>query len=961
MELPTNPFRIYFRPDASFTGPKRRYQLDGIDGQAELSLHELCRACADTLGVHDVVLHLPNGSELMDDDMDDRRVCEALSMVTKATPLHAHVVHRKTEGETSETDGDETVQISETDEDEDESDEETAPSDSLHGGERGEPWSKLGYALPEPRGNALDETALDMSMFAPQYHTEGFRKALCLLYAHLTAETPATEPLSMLLVQKKERTDLKVNTLAGYVQVGKTLCGATAAYLLCYACSLVPVIFVRGPGGGDSMDNFRAAIEGVATRATRYLRGKIDSGDITIASHMLGFFRPTLHNAQDLSDITYGRRTCGLVIIARQNPSAIQKLFGETRQTRKTAAAGQQSFADQARRCLALSFGTTMKRYALVCDEDDAAQGSAGRDATRTDHANYRYIMPIRPVMLRIGGGRVGPRPLPNATPVSDSEPDRDSDGDLDPDGAVSFKEIISTDSVRATAACVIQISASWLTNETFESSRYRQKTRVIVLPVPPTYMGIWPDGHDERKVIVETVAEALPIPRAKRAHPRKPKRTKSQSARAYAAGLAKYEERLAEFEEHSTRRAEYLECPAWYRHKAGLSEMFEDCLNRTGSDHVSIHINTPSTASNANQASLATHIIDRYGREKPMVTFAYNQESAKALVLRLSKHVAWVIEPTAEGLEEMLQGRDGPILNRSEEALTDIEEDDDMFFITLTCATLRLQRTYSIIFALFERHQTQPFVVCVTGHLGGRAFTFKTIDHRYPLTDQFFDTTCYHMERLLQYPGRIASIDELMLLVRRLWIPRRCKEALYRTIRVYAEVAALYKRYPDSEFADLLTKINTRDYPNMCAYFNRDVKLHISRPKVHTDSLKRKHSATALEAQTENVVETQENAVVRALQVLRHASASDIKVYLRNSGNLVDIPNRGDLTGQHITRANFITTAGSGSIVNLIIRSLNNAKGHGRVHTCVSQQDLGRKKIWACGRREDCGTCSVT
>ena len=90
------------------------------------------------------------------------------------------------------------------------------------------------------------------------------------------------------------------------------------------------------------------------------------------------------------------------------------------------------------------------------------------------------------------------------------------------------------------------------------------------------------------------------------------------------------------------------------------------------------------------------------------------------------------------------------------------LTDDSDGYVITLKCEDLRIQRVYSIIYGIF-------------------------------------------MERILQYTGRICSKDDAVSLIRRLWLPEPWKDALFQTIRFYAEVAALFQRHPDSEFRSLL------------------------------------------------------------------------------------------------------------------------------------------------------------
>lgn len=681
------------------------------------------------------------------------------------------------------------------------------------------------------RLDSMDNMLVDLSMFSTPYQTEAIKEAVCAVYAFF-AESEDLSYLSKLVVQSPNREDITVNTLAGYVQLGKTIGGAAAAFLLSY-CSLVPVVFVREKGGDESMDNFARAIASISADVVCHLRSKIRKGDLMLEEHQLPFFAPDVmtaadYVAKDVAEMGYGHRRSGLIILGRQNVSTVEKLFNSS------VKKGVTSFTDGMRRHAVMDFGTNMKRYALICDEDDAAQGSAGRDATRTDVVNYQQERNFSRLMLRfrVNGPVVSIQPQNDDNVVDDDDDEEDEDEEEDHADTVDtevipFQKLINRQTVRCTAACIIQISATWIANELYSRDKYRQKTRIIPMPVSEKYVGIWPpDCPRSRQVEVHTVEPARKPPR----RPTKPKPSKrGAKTEAILARKRLYDENMQVYD---SQREAYLKCKPWYAHQLGLETMFENIFSRWATaPHVSVHINTHKTTNNFSQDLLAHKILDRFGDQAPLISFAYNQLSAADMKLYISNHRNWLPE-------NELRLALGRILRDNEKCNGIVRTDGISGYVVslrFKNRALKIQRVYSIVYALFEHMRIKPFVVCNTGALGGRAFTLKTEDHRYPLTDQYFDASqakTTHMERLLQYTGRIASKDDEVHLVRHLWLPLVWREKLYEAIRFYAEVLALYSRYPDSEFHTILDMVDgRRDGVVQHAFLEEATEL--SRPKI--------------------------------------------------------------------------------------------------------------------------------
>lgn len=943
-------------------------------------------------------LFLPDEIQLTDDILHSGGGCsKLLSSFRKRMPLRVRLVPNVREGAEISNSDDIESNFSESDIesspiDSDNSDTDGSDNDKSETGNDNaitDPetlWRTLGAAFHQARPAGLDGRSLDLCMFRPIYHAKRIRKAMCLLYRHFTSDPSECVLLKDILVQPHERSDLVVNTIAGYVQIGKTRIGACAAYLLCYMCSLVPCIFVRSQGGADSMDNFRATISDIAEEAITFLTSQINAGMIDLQLHELRFFRPSVMETRDfvdtdISDVRFGERANGLMIIGRQNASTIVRLFGETQRTRNTPV-HRRSLAELIRGSAVMNFGNTMKRYALIFDEDDAAQGSAGRDKTKTDIANYCQKMPIQKLMLRLSASRNATisRELSEDDGDTESEPEQEADPETEsssrsePD--VSYQQLITTDTVRATAACVLQMSASWLTNEIYASEKYRQKTRVLQVPVPENYVGFWPNAENRRAVVIKTIPSALPTPRKVKV-PSLPKKQRLSAAK-YSIACGKYERDLSAFERYVELRSVYDQCRPWYKHEAGLRQMFAHCFEAYSipqTSHISIHINTQATTYNANQRSLADTILSEFGARVPIIVFAYNQDSGK-LVLLMSKHENWSRNTgqavTSDHLKGMIAGTSlshaNDVILKDEEQLTEVLEFDHCFHVGLKCNKLRIQRAYSIIYGVFESLHTKPFVVSITGALGGRAFTMKTTDHRYPLTDQFFDAAVRtHMERLLQYTGRICSKDSLVGLERRCWMSKHWKNELYLAIELYAEVASLFHRHPDSELSDLLKSISERQYPALYKYAHNSNGVEISRPAV-INPVKHKIKKIARTASEVNVQVTQLEAVLAALNWLREASALTIVDYLESSHNAIPYRTHEELKDMHIRNTSFVFQITSGQSIRDAMR--------GRVQKAlqVLKQDSGRigrrihehvkgasarGKIYRLGTRDACDICN--
>jgi len=202
---------------------------------------------------------------------------------------------------------------------------------------------------------------------------------------------------------------------------------------------------------------------------------------------------------------------------------------------------------------------------------------------------------------------------------------------------------------------------------------------------------------------------------------------------------------------------------------------------------------------------------------------------------------------------------------------------------------SLRLIGTmYDIVVSIFNEASIPPFVVCVSGHLGGRGLTLKDSCHKYVLTDQLYDVPDAaishrraHYEQVIQAAGRICSVDieSIESIERTIWLTPKAHEYLSQALNFYNDVSRHICENPGKLWTLEELFAVPRNDQIVATTFQENHK--ITRPKVQTTNINTRiqnASELVIDSSSDgNTPETQYMAVVQVVEKLKKAKVDTI------------------------------------------------------------------------------------
>jgi hypothetical protein len=221
----------------------------------------------------------------------------------------------------------------------------------------------------------------------------------------------------------------------------------------------------------------------------------------------------------------------------------------------------------------------------------------------------------------------------------------------------------------------------------------------------------------------------------------------------------------------------------------------------------------------------------------------------------------------------------------------------------------------YSAIWNFCQQFEIiKPIIVCVSGKLASRGTSFKTLDHKYPLTDLYYQTSqcTFHYEQILQDIGRLSSIDDETI-DRIIHVNSNDRSRINEAIRYYYTAYKFFENHQQLNTPMILKDIFTKCKPTLDQipleqltefiekYSNTSQNVKITRDKVSKPTAEMISSCISQHVnikQNDNVLNLDnidelpvchETAVLRALiQVSFSGTRSDIFDTLESNGNIV-------------------------------------------------------------------------
>jgi hypothetical protein len=167
-------------------------------------------------------------------------------------------------------------------------------------------------------------------------------------------------------------------------------------------------------------------------------------------------------------------------------------------------------------------------------------------------------------------------------------------------------------------------------------------------------------------------------------------------------------------------------------------------------------------------------------------------------------------------------------------ESKTRDEKTTHTLYLKMKSGKRFIRACYDLAYNLFDMVNLLPFVVCVSGALGGRALTLKDSKHNRVLTDQYTEAgpSWRHANQIQRY-GRLCSVDTCNI-TRTLWCPEETKDMLWQAVKFEEEARRLYIEHNNGsglEFKEAIMHLTTQNYPVMVQVF-QEPKL-IAQPRI--------------------------------------------------------------------------------------------------------------------------------
>ncbi|KAL0485672.1 hypothetical protein AKO1_003335 [Acrasis kona] len=595
--------------------------------------------------------------------------------------------------------------------------------------------------------------------------------------------------------------------------------------------SKVGVCLVRNVGGDDSMNNIKEDLNSVKKSCVNHIiknepKLKKNKSRSLLKKEIKKEFNVTITDYKNKKFVyNFGDLHGAIVLLGRQNKATLDKQFLEVSKNDNPNLIEALNKHDHD----SGEIEGGMCRFFVVTDECDEMAASSNRDKNLTEK-NFMHT--------GIVGHRRSLDNCANASDSSDSETDSEPDEyqQTNPDKRdISFQDFIECGSMHEKSYCLVGVSATWhpsvLVNP---DSKIKQRVNVIDLPVSKNYVGFSTEKNqlNTRSVIIEEVNECRDLKESKDVYD------------AHSGALDKIIQSLVE------------------RYN---SNNIDEVNIKSPQNHISLLINTRIIQnSNTVQLELAEALrnkldswdcsnVDDLKEGVPAVVFVYNQ-TPESGSLYLTDELCSILEEKGEKIDDILKkiARNVTTDINTDQNSNDVEIkfnfNEDIQIINIESKPSKLRKlvstVYDCAYALFSECEINPFVVCITGRMGGRGLRLKDSKHRYVLTDQYIESgRKWTMAYLIQASGRITSKDKSKA-ERRLWCPKDTRELLELAIDFEMEMRKLYQLDNQGrglELIEALKKMNITDHKNVIdgfLWFNENVaSKHLCGPiRAYTD-----------------------------------------------------------------------------------------------------------------------------
>ncbi len=136
-----------------------------------------------------------------------------------------------------------------------------------------------------------------------------------------------------------------------------------------------------------------------------------------------------------------------------------------------------------------------------------------------------------------------------------------------------------------------------------------------------------------------------------------------------------------------------------------------------------------------------------------------------------------------------------------------------DVKFVPTSARTLGRCYDFCEAFFAFLPAASQPFIICTAGAHAARSMTFKTSNHKLPLTHMYMSghsDSISNFGDTIQTSGRICSVDDLDV-QRHMFCPLTVQEDITVGYQVYEDLLRLFSDFPDMSWEQASKHLDVR------------------------------------------------------------------------------------------------------------------------------------------------------
>eukprot|EP00698_Gefionella_okellyi_P025457 TRINITY_DN9337_c0_g1_i1.p1 TRINITY_DN9337_c0_g1~~TRINITY_DN9337_c0_g1_i1.p1 ORF type:complete len:962 (+),score=211.91 TRINITY_DN9337_c0_g1_i1:391-3276(+) len=625
----------------------------------------------------------------------------------------------------------------------------------------------LGAFVPSANSYGLDRMPVDLRMLkASLRNSTQLQSVVAQIYARIFQEAAAV-PLRNVAFSRRRSDTLICNVVYARTQQGKTESLAKLVYICALGGGVLPVVLVRNAGGAFTF-------EGLQSRIDKLGKLMVKTFGKSLSEKERNVLRPEIKIAMDLKKQPLARvhdLSRPVIVFARQSVTNLKKLFPDS--------PGSVSVLDQLKKVKCQP--DEAFPYALFSDEDDSSISTADRSRTKYEQSFY-----CEPQLEEYEEERS------RSSPDSPTSPGQLSSDEDETEPLMDFVEVQRTvSSVRNLCSLLVTVSATFMATVISKQEALDQMLNVIELPPPATYVGI---RASERAVHRDVqIFEMKEAPKGERELFKRP-------------GWSDFKQRL--LESHKLASVNYKDGMPYVQTK---QHKRSDCTQQ----HVSALICTTGARRNLVQLQVAQDLMAEMQsgadpRSQILTTFVFNQDTVRInFGLGIASKLSF--QAVVSAVAQVVFGYDSKKRTAMWESLAkrtfDVEQGNEVeatfeTFESHVCCTLSnvarakrlINNYYDVIYAVHVYFSLAPLVICVSFNMANRQMTFKDSNHRYVLTDFFYDgAATSHIENAIQMTGRICSNDEFVQIPRRLFITGPSLKLARTGLQSYDELCQIF------------------------------------------------------------------------------------------------------------------------------------------------------------------------